>query len=415
MEPQTQIWNPDKRLNINAFANNDMFCVGMAVTRGNARCRWRITGDQHSKVCALLDKIGKEEPMEMFNSNDLLRLAKLSLCEERHQYQMYDIVGRWNNVIQNITEEYTEIKEIEEVKELKTRNLELRTNLTKEREERQQLEALHSRCPSIFRQGREEAEARAARLSAQVEEVEHSLAESREQAERLALQKGQLSRQLEEMRRTSAQKVDGLDSQLSAHKQMSEQLRQELETTTANRGSLQAQIESLKAQSATESESLKQLKRDLNKAETAQAALLKEKEKFESLLAAERQTSSQLGKNLESERQTSGQLGKKLESERQTSGQLGKKLKSLEAELALAQGTLERTQLDLAQSRKVNEEQAAADAAYRAASTVETARLEEQSQASFLRVLIGRIKGRQSTPRSGRRVGGGRDEGTGRK
>jgi hypothetical protein len=110
MEPQTQVWNPDKRLNINAFANNDMFCVGMAVTRGNARCRWRVTGDKHSKVCNLLDKIGKEEPMEIFNSNDLLRLAKLSLCEERHQYQVYDIVGRWNNVIQNITEEYTEIK-----------------------------------------------------------------------------------------------------------------------------------------------------------------------------------------------------------------------------------------------------------------------------------------------------------------
>ena len=39
----SQIWNPNKTLNINAYANDYMFCVGTSVSRGNARCRWRIT------------------------------------------------------------------------------------------------------------------------------------------------------------------------------------------------------------------------------------------------------------------------------------------------------------------------------------------------------------------------------------
>ena len=89
-----------------------------------------------------------------------------------------------------------------------------------------------------------------------------------------------------------------------------------------------------------------------------------------------------------------------LASEGETSGQLKEKVESLEVELASVQGTLKRTEFDLTQSRKVNEEQAAADVAFRAATTAETARLlkrirqlEEQSRISFWSAFIDRLKG----------------------
>jgi septation ring formation regulator EzrA len=153
---------------------------------------------------------------------------------------------------------------------------------------------------------------------------------------------------------------------------MSEQLRRDLEKATTDRKGLLAQIESLRAQSATESQSLNQVKKNLDEAETIQATLVKEKENLQSLLTAECQTSSQSRKKVE----------------------------SLETELASVRETLERTQLDLTQSRKVNEEQAATDAASRAATTAETTRLlerirqlEEQSRFSFLNAFVGGIMG----------------------
>jgi hypothetical protein len=76
-----QIWNPDKTLNINAW-DNEMFCVGVAVSRGNARCRRRISGERHSKVCLIPDEMGRRPPTEISGSKLLSRLAKLSLCEE---------------------------------------------------------------------------------------------------------------------------------------------------------------------------------------------------------------------------------------------------------------------------------------------------------------------------------------------
>jgi hypothetical protein len=431
-----EIWNPDKTLNINARDNDDMFCVGVAVSRGNARCRWRITGDKHSEVCSILDEMGTMPPTEISGSKLLSKLAKLSLCEEKHRHQKRDILERWDDVIEDVAKQY------EEMEKLKRRNHKLKTELVKEREEREQLQKLLAKesadremkklsaqlgeLNSQFASGgaasaivasaqnENESETRESDLLLQVKELEHSLAQSRGQAERLAVQEAESSRQLTaeqldsekyrmnawaeqgiqsknlddlkaelvEERRISAQRqkdhevtaqqVDELQSQLSAQRQLSEQLRRNLEKATTDRKGLLAQTESLRAQSATESQSLNQLKRNLDKAEITQAALLKEKETSQSLLAAECQTS----------------------------GQLEKKLESLKAELTSVQGTLERTQLDLTQSRKVHAEQTAADAASRAATTAETTRLlerirqlEEQSRISFLSIFIGRIKG----------------------
>jgi hypothetical protein len=66
MAPQT--WNPDQTLNINALDKYEMFCVGVAVSRGNARCRWRITGDRHGTVCSILEEMGTKPPTKIYGS-----------------------------------------------------------------------------------------------------------------------------------------------------------------------------------------------------------------------------------------------------------------------------------------------------------------------------------------------------------
>jgi chromosome segregation ATPase len=399
-----QIWNPDKTLNIDAWDNNRMFCVGVAVSRGNARCCWRISGKRRNKVCLILNEMGRRPPREISGSKLLSRLAKLSLCGEQHRRQEPDVLERWEDMIEDAAEQY------EEIEELKGTNRQLETKLVKERQERKQLERmlaeksandgmkqlsvqlgeLNSQLASSHgasaivasAQNRNKFEARESDLLLQIKEFDRELAESRALAERLTVQEAEFSRRLAESRRISAQRqqdhevtakqVDELQSQLSAQRQMSEQLRQDLEKATTDRKGLLAQIKSLRAQSATKSQSLNQVKRNLDEAETIQAALLKEKENLQSLLTAECQTSSQSGKKVE----------------------------SLETELASVRETLERTQLDLTQSRKVNEEQAATDAASRAAATAETTRLlerirqlEEQSRFSFLNAFVGGIMG----------------------
>jgi chromosome segregation ATPase len=368
-----QIWNPDKTLNINAWDNSEMFCVGVAVSRGNARCRWRIGGERHDKVCFILDEMGRRPPTEISGSKLLSRLAKLSLCEEQHRHQEPDVLERWEDMIDDVVVQY------EKIEELKKTNRQLEAKLAKERRERKQLERLLaeqlSELNSQFASSHEDS-------LLQIKELDTQLNESRVLAEHLTAQRAKLSSQLAESRRISAQhqqdhdvtakQVDELQSQLSAQRQMSEQLRQDLEKATTDRKGLLAQIKSLRAQSATESQSLKQVKRNLDEAETIQATLLKEKESLQSLLTAECQTSSQSEKKVE----------------------------SLEAKLASVRETLEHTQLDLTQSRKANEEQAATDATSRAAATAEITRLlerirqlEERSRFSFLNAFVGRIMG----------------------
>jgi chromosome segregation ATPase len=372
-----QIWNPDKTLNINAWDNNEMFCVGVAVSRGNARCRWRISGERHDKVCLILDEMGRRPPREISGSKLLSRLAKLSLCVEQHRRQEPDVLERWEDMIEDVAEQY------EEIEELKRTNRQLETKLAKERQERKQLERLlaeKSADDGMKELSILKSEARASDLLLQIEELDRELAESRALAEHLTVQEAGFSRRLAESRRISAQhqrdhevtakQVDELQSQLSAQRQILEQLIRDLGEAETDRTSLLAQIESLRAQSAAESQSLRQVKGSLDEAETIQAALLKEKENLQSLLTAECQTSSQSEK----------------------------KAASLVTELASVRETLERTQLDLTQSRKVNEEQAATDAASRAAATAEITRLlerirqlEEQSRFSFLNAFVGRI------------------------
>ena len=131
-----RVWNPDKTLNINARDNYEMFCVGVAVSRGNARCRWRITGDRYDEVCSILDEMETKPPTEISGSKLLSRLVKLSLCEEKHQHQQHDVLERWEYAIEEIAEQY------EEMEKLRSRNRQLKTELAVEREEREQLKNL---------------------------------------------------------------------------------------------------------------------------------------------------------------------------------------------------------------------------------------------------------------------------------
>jgi chromosome segregation ATPase len=440
------------------FREGGIFCVGFAVSRGNARCRWRIADDRQKKVCLILNKMGTKPPTKIYDSELLSQLATLSLCEEHHQHQHPDVLDRWNDMIGDVAGQY------EETKELKKRNCQLKAKLVEECEVRERLERLlakESADSGVKRLSAQlgelksqfaESEARESDLLLQVKDCEHLLAESCEEAECLKVQQAELSRQLARERRISAQRqqdhevtarqVDGLQSQLFSHRQVSEQLNRDLDRATTDREGLLAQTEILRAQSTTESQSLKQVernlveaemtqtallkknetlqsqlatesqslnevKRNLDEAGKSQAGLLKDKETLQSQLATESQSLNQVQKNLVEAKTTQAALSKEkgtlesqLSTERQTSGQLAKKQETLEAELASVQATLECTQHDLTQSRKANEEQAAADAAAQAATVAATAQLlerirqlEEQSRFSFLSAIIGRIKG----------------------
>ncbi|MCJ1250136.1 Myosin-3 [Trapelia coarctata] len=410
-----QLWDPDKTLNIDA-GNQYMFCVGLAVSRGNARCRWRITGSRLSKVCKILDEMGTKPPMEICESRLLSRLAELSLCEEQHQHQRLDVLERWEGMIADVAVQYEKIEKLR--KQVRTAN----RLLGKEREEREELQKLlakeraeHEMRPAVIAAGKKaESETPDSNLLMQVERLESSLTKSREEIERLSVQKTELSGELATERqalkeykmktraeqvmqsknfdnlqvelihecRISAQRekdlqlttktVHELQSQFSNHREISEQLRRDIDQATSVRKSLLAQIESSRAQSAVESRSLDQLRTYLDKAEKKQAVLEKENENIQSLLAAKSDICSQLETNV----------------------------KTLRADLASTQDNVVRTQLDLSRTREVNEEQAAAYAVLRAESSAEMARLieqirqlEKQSQVSFLSFLTRKLKG----------------------
>ena len=383
-----QIWNPEEMLHVDARAKH-MFCIGAAGPGGNALCRRRITAIRHSRICSILDTMGKKPPTEISGSKLLSQLAELSLCDEQHWRQKSLILEWWEGVIEDVAEQY------EEMERLKRRNSLLKTKLFEEREEREELQRLLTENSVDCVESQEEsdaresdlllqvkelehslADARESDLLLQVKELEHSLAESRGQAERQAVQEAELSRQLAEERRnaaltfeTTAKQIDELQSQLCTHDRVSKLLRTQLEKANKDRAFLE---EGYKALFETESQSLNQVRRNLDEARVSHTTLLKEKDNIKSLLAAECQTSGQLQKSLE----------------------------SLEIELASVQEILNHTQLELTQRSKVNEEQVGANAACRAATAAATAQLldrirqlEGQSWFSFLSTFVSRVKG----------------------
>src|SRR5436305_11000146 len=80
--------------------------------------------------------MGRRPPREISGSKLLSRLAKLSLCEEQHRRQEPDVLERWEDLIEDVAEQY------EEIEELKRTNRQLETKLVEERQERKRLERL---------------------------------------------------------------------------------------------------------------------------------------------------------------------------------------------------------------------------------------------------------------------------------
>ena len=435
-EVKPQIWNPDEILGIH-IQSRYTFCVGAAVTRGNARCRWQIIDDRLEQVRKILDEMGRISPSEISGSQLLSRLAQLSLCEEWHQYQQFDVLRRWNRVISDVSGQYEQMDKLHRV----VRGLD--KQLVIEREEREQLQKL------IAAQSTKN-ETRESDLLLRSKNLENSLTESHTKAERLRVQNAELYGELEVQRQASKEyriimreelddlkakltqksrisaerekdlelttgKINVLQSQLTIHRERSEKLRHDLDKTTSDRTDLLAQIERSRAQSAIESESVDQLKTKLDEAERNQADLVKEKTRIQSLLADKDDACNQLENQMQSlraeldeaERNQADLVKEKtriqslLADKDDACNQLENQVESLRAELASAQE-------NLSQTRKVNEEQAAAYAVSQAASSAERTRLieekrrlEKQFRFPFWSAFTNKIKGLKKSTRSG--------------
>ena len=450
-----RIWDSYKTFNITARDSDGMFCVGLAVTKGNSRCRITITGEECHEVCSILDKMETKPPNEV--SKLLPRLARLSLCNEYHQHQERGVLEKWREAIEDVVKRY------EKVERLKSRIHRLSFQLTMERKEREQLEDLMSERPdelnsdacvkltvqvdelrsqlevalltsTQYEKCYTKSEAGRVDLLWQVDKLQKSLTESLRESKRLAAQEAELSRRLTESLRESkllaAQKAQ-LSRRLTAELEASETYKMDAETRRANQSQriddLQSelteehcisaqrqadvrvtasQIDKLQSQLATERQVSELLRGDLGKAMADRTVLLEQIKALQAQLSSERQNSDQLKKNLD-EGETSqavvskemGNLRSQLATERQTSSQSEKKLESLTTQLASAQSVLEDTQLDLTRSRRTNEEQTATAAARDLASAAETTRLldrirqlEDRPRATFLNAFRGMIK-----------------------
>ena len=118
---QVSLWDPYKVLDIHPLAGN-FTCVGSAVTRGNARCRWGIGEARRQWANEALNAMGMRAPATDRNTSELLRsIATALLCLERHQYQIDERVKDWLRRIKEFLVKYNErlgliarIKQLEE-------------------------------------------------------------------------------------------------------------------------------------------------------------------------------------------------------------------------------------------------------------------------------------------------------------
>ena len=77
------LWNPSSLLNIIPPNASYMTGIGSAVSKGGLRCRWRISNENFSKVCSILNTMERKSPN---GTIDMLPcLAKLSLCAGYHR------------------------------------------------------------------------------------------------------------------------------------------------------------------------------------------------------------------------------------------------------------------------------------------------------------------------------------------
>ena len=408
-----RIWNAYEILSITDRGSYDMFCVGHSVTKGNARCRYHISGENFAKVLLILDEMETKPPNEA--SELLPRLARLSLCEEYHREQKHEVLVKWKGTIEDVLKLY------EKCESLKRRNQRLSTELAKESEERKRLEGLLLEgqdeaegssgntlaelsaqvdelgsqltaalaTSSQYRQEYIEAEASRASLSMRVGQLQMSLTESLQESERLekvlAEQEAELLRQLTAERQASeecsrgaeaslasqTQLINNLRSELVQERQTSAQHQNDLEAVTAKQATLSTEADEMQSQLTTERETLEISRKDQGEAMTDRTDLLAQIESLQAQLSTECENSEQLQETVD-------------------------EAETKQAVLSDEIGTL---QSQLAAGRQITDRLQAAAETRDAASWAETARmfeqihqLERQASATFLSAFWGKIK-----------------------
>ncbi len=234
MNPPT-VWNPYRVLDITTPNSYNMFCVGRATSRWNARCRWHIEGATYAEVLSILHEMATRQPSQV---GDLLpQLAQLSLCQDWHRGQRYEVVARWTALIRDVAEEF------EHTSALQEENGQLRNQLASSHQERERLEQLLKQKRKVS--------------SIEVHELEFSLYWTCSDQPTLVPQtslRAQLTAErearakLEDESNRNAEKLHaGLDhaqTQLASARQTTEQQAGELRTIQEQRTAISAQLSS---------------------------------------------------------------------------------------------------------------------------------------------------------------------------
>lgn len=87
-------WNPRKILGVDPMAES-FTCVGVAPTRGYARCGWRLEWADRVAGKVVLDEMSTGRTSEERRTEQLRDLARHLLCKQHHQYQVGQKVQEW--------------------------------------------------------------------------------------------------------------------------------------------------------------------------------------------------------------------------------------------------------------------------------------------------------------------------------
>ena len=102
-------WDPSDILDLNPDSSH-FICVGKAKT--GSRCRWSINEPERKDASRKLRDLSLYTPTSSAVRNKLRDLAALLLCQEWHQYQVYEVASAWSAKIQEVTVEITELQNL---------------------------------------------------------------------------------------------------------------------------------------------------------------------------------------------------------------------------------------------------------------------------------------------------------------
>ncbi|KAL2118016.1 hypothetical protein VTJ04DRAFT_7676 [Mycothermus thermophilus] len=97
------IWDPAVLLNITDSYHTELLtCIGVAPTKHNARCGWKMTNET-AAIMNELNTMAVNPPA--VNQKQLQNLARRGLCHN-HRGQLDGIVQRWLFIVQRASEQY---------------------------------------------------------------------------------------------------------------------------------------------------------------------------------------------------------------------------------------------------------------------------------------------------------------------